>query len=364
MQIVHDYRTLHTIPELDWELPKTTYYIQKQLSSLRCKVFSPVRDSVCAFFDYGKSDCIAFRADTDGLPIGEQTDLPWQSRHPGKMHACGHDGHTAIVLELARKLNRTENLPCNVLLIFQPAEETNGGAQSICQTGILSQYKVRAIFGLHLWPGLPKGEFFSRRGTLMSRSAGVSVMFTGKSVHIAHAGKGADALCACCDFLLRAEKLQFPFPFRLKFGKLSGGTAENIICDRAELLGSMRSLSERNHENLKSALSQFSVQIGKKYGCDSRITFSAGYPAVWNHPALWNQVQKNCSAKQLCRTFWTADDFSFYQKEIPGLYFLLGLGDTPPLHSPNFAFDEALLSSGADFFLHLCKQNVNWNLSY
>ena len=355
MQIVHDYRTLHTIPELDRELPKTLSYIQKQLSPLRCKVFSPISGAFCAFFDFGKPDCIAFRADIDALPITELTQLSWRSCHPGKMHACGHDGHTAILLALARKLHCAETLPHNVLLIFQPAEETDGGAQSICQTGILSHYKVCAVFGLHLWPGLPKGEFFSRGGTVMSRSTGISLTFTGKSVHIAYAEKGADALRACCEFLLRAEKLQFSFPFRLKFGKLSGGTAGNILCDRAELLGSMRTLSENDEKKLRSALSHLSAQTAKKYGCSCKISFSAGYPAVCNAPALWKQVQKNCSAKQLCRTFWTADDFSFYQKEVPGLYVLLGLGDTPPLHSPIFSFDEAVLSTGADFFFHLSQ---------
>ena len=134
MQIVHDYRTLHTIPELDRELPKTLSYIQKQLSPLHCKVFSPIRGSVCAFFDFGKPDCIAFRADIDALPITELTQLPWRSCHPGKMHACGHDGHTAILLALARKLHCAETLPHNVLLIFQPAEETDGGEQLTMNT--------------------------------------------------------------------------------------------------------------------------------------------------------------------------------------------------------------------------------------
>ena len=355
MQIVHDYRTLHTIPELDRVLPKTVSYIQKQLSPLGCKVFSPAKGSVCASFDVGKPDCIAFRADMDALPIEEQTNLPWISHHPGKMHACGHDGHTAILLELARRLHRSGGLPHNVLLIFQPAEETDGGAEQICRTGILSRYKVRAIFGLHLWPGLPKGEIFSRGGALMSRCAGIFVTFTGKSIHIAHAEKGADALRACCDFLLQAEKIQVSFPYRVKFGKLSGGTAGNILCDRTELLGSMRTRSEHDHQILRSALSRLSSQIAKKYGCGCKITFSNGYPAVCNPPAFWELVQNKCSAKQLCRTFWTADDFSFYQKEVPGLYFLLGMGDTPPLHSPAFSFDEAVLSTGADLFFQLCQ---------
>lgn len=355
MQIVHDYRTLHAIPELDRTLPKTLSYIKKQLLPLGCQVFSPAEGACCVFFDFGKQDCIAFRADMDALPIGEQTGLPWQSRHPGMMHACGHDGHMAILLELARRLHKEKDLKHNILLIFQPAEETDGGAESICQTGILSKYNVCAIFGLHLWPGLPKGELFSRSGTLMSRSCGVSVTFTGKSVHIANADRGLDALSACCRFLCQAEKTAFPFPCRLKFGKITGGTAGNILCDQAVLQGSLRTFSESNHHKVKIFLSNLCAELSHKTGCRGDIRFTAGYPAVYNDKNLWETAQKICPAKQLHRTFWTADDFSFFQKQVPGVYFLLGIGDTPPLHSPNFFFDDVVLSTGAGFFLHLCQ---------
>lgn len=348
MQIVHDYHILHSIPELDWHLPKTLMYIQKQLSILRCKVFSPVKGAICAYFDFGKSDSIAFRADMDALPLREQTGVPWESRHLGRMHACGHDGHTAILLELARKLHLHKALPHNVLLIFQPAEETNGGASILCQTGILSRYRVCAIFGLHLWPGLPKGQLFSRGGIFMSHACGVSAVFTGKSVHIANFPKGTDALSACCHFLRRAEKLQFSFPFLLKFGKISGGTAGNILCGRAELTGSLRTLSPRHQQLVQSALRKYA-------GCIGEISFTEGYPAVCNDHTLWIRVQKKCPVKQLNRAFWTTDDFSFYQQHIPGIYYLLGIGDTPPLHSPEFTFDESVLSVGADFFLRMCK---------
>lgn len=348
MQIIHDYRTLHSIPELDWSLPKTVTYIQKQLSSLSCKVFFPVQGAICAYFDFGKPDSIAFRADMDALPIEEQTGVPWKSCHPGNMHACGHDGHTTILLELARKLHLHKNLPHNVLLIFQPAEETDGGANIICQTGILSQYKVCAIFGLHLWPTLPKGQLFSRCGVLMSHSCGVNAVFSGKSVHIANFQTGVDALSACCRFLCRAENLQFPFPFLLKFGKISGGTAGNILCDHAELIGSLRTRSPRHQQLVQTALC-------KSAGCNGKIYFTEGFPAVCNDNNLWNRVQKKCPVNQLNRTFWTADDFSYYQHHIPGIYYLLGIGNTPPLHSPEFTFDESILSIGADFFLRLCK---------
>lgn len=355
LQIVHDYRTLHAIPELDRQLSKTLTFLKAQLSILKCRIFSPAQGALCAYFDFKKPDCIAFRADMDALPIREQTNLPWQSRHPGVMHACGHDGHTAILLELARRIHKKDTLPHNVLLIFQPAEETDGGAESICQAGVLNTYKVRAIFGLHLWPGLPKGQLFSRGGTLMSRSCGVSVCFTGKSVHIASAEMGLDALSACCHFLCQAENIKQPFPFRLKFGKLSGGTAGNILCDRAELLGSLRTYSENCHQKLQSTLTALCNAISQQNGCEGEFCFSKGYPAVCNDIELWKKAKKICSAQQLCRAFWTADDFSFYQRQVPGVYFLLGVGDTPPLHSPEFSFDEAVLSTGAECFFRLCE---------
>ena len=355
MQIVYDYRALHAIPELDRELPKTIAYVQKQLEPLKCRVFSPIKGAVCAYFDFSKPTTFAFRADMDALPIQEQTELPWCSHHPSVMHACGHDGHTAILLELARRLNNKMASNHNVLLIFQPAEETDGGANSLCQTGVLFKYNVCAIFGLHLWPGLPKGQLFSRPGILMSRSCGVSVTFSGRSVHISDAAKGLDALSACCHFLCQAEMLQFGEPYLLKFGKISGGTAANVVCDRAELWGSLRSFSDAVHQNLKDSLMQLCAAQAEKFGCQGSISFTEGYPAVQNDPALWEAVQKKYAVKEVRSAFWTADDFSFYQAQVPGIYFLLGIGNSPPLHSPIFSFEEAILSDGADFFCHLCQ---------
>ena len=132
MQIIADRRYLHTIPELGRELPKTTQYVMQTLEPLSCRVFCPIECGVCAWFDFGADKAIAFRADMDALPIQEKTGLEFSSRHPGKMHACGHDGHMAMLLELARQLDRLEWLDRNVLLIFQPGEETPGGAEDIC----------------------------------------------------------------------------------------------------------------------------------------------------------------------------------------------------------------------------------------
>ena len=223
MKIIEDRRALHRIPELDNDLPQTMAYLEQALAGLKCRVFSPMQSALCAWFDFGQETAIAFRSDADALPILEKTGAEFASCHPGKMHACGHDGHMAIALELARRLSEKKELPHNVLIVFQPAEETTGGAKALCQTGVFDRHKVEAIFGLHLWPGLPEGQIASRAEEMMARSCEVKVDVLGRSAHIARAEEGLDALEAGAKFYLRALDMERKMPkevFRLlKFGK-------------------------------------------------------------------------------------------------------------------------------------------------
>lgn len=346
---------LHAIPELDRTLPKTIAYVLRQLSSLSCGVFQPVPGGICAFFDFGKSETLAFRADMDGLPITEETGLSYASRHPGCMHACGHDGHTAILLELAQKIHEAQSFPYNALLIFQPAEETDGGARDICETGILEQYGVKAIFGLHVWPGLPKGQIFSRPGVLMATACGVHVQFFGKSVHVAQAHQGADALTACCEFHHRVTDIQKAEPYLLKFGKVTGGTAPNIVCGQSELSGSLRAWDVDVLEGLKTQICKICHQTAEETGCTGQVSFTQGYPAVFNDPDVWKRVCTLTQVWELNEPVMTTEDFSFYQKRVPGVFFLLGIGDTAPLHSPRFSLDPNLLPLGTALFLCLLQ---------
>ena len=164
-------RDLHQIPELDFDLPKTTAYVRSVLEKLPCEVFSPDGHAVCAWFDAGAHEAVAFRSDMDALPICEVSGVPFSSRHQGHMHACGHDGHMAMVLELAQYVASVKDrLKKNVLLVFQPAEETTGGAQFICQSGVFAQKNVKAIYGFHLWPDLPLGQPATRGRSLPHRA--------------------------------------------------------------------------------------------------------------------------------------------------------------------------------------------------
>jgi len=359
MQIFADRYALHQIPELGLELPKTMAYVENALRGLNCTVFSPMEGAMAAWFDFGRETAIAFRADADALPIQEKNDVPYRSAHDGKMHACGHDGHMAILLELARRLSEKKALPHNVLLLFQPAEETIGGAKNLCETGILEKYNVTAIFGLHLWPGVPAGTIASRKNELMARSSEVTVDIYGKSAHIAKASEGIDALEAASVFYLKALEMERSLPagiYRLlKFGKFQSGTVRNALSAHSHIEGSLRAFQDEVFESLRDGLYAIAEEVEACFGCTVKLHFSSGYPAVMNPSDLFDRVAKTVDIQALPEPFMTAEDFAWYQRYVPGMFFFLGLGDTPALHADTFDFDVSLLPLGADFFEKLAE---------
>ena len=360
MQIFTDRHALHRIPELDRDLPKTLAYLRSALEGLNCTLFVPMDGALCAWFDFGRDSAIAFRADMDALPITEKTGADYASTHEGRMHACGHDGHMAVLLELARRLSGKKTLPHNVLLVFQPAEETTGGAKEICDTGVFKTYKVQAIFGLHLWPGLAAGKIFSRRNELMARSCEVTVDIYGKSAHIAKAAEGIDALMAGAEFYTRAMELERQVPegiFRLlKFGKFHSGTVRNALSAHTHMEGSLRAFQDEVFDGLANGLGTIASDVERQYGCTVNLHMNSGYPAVMNPDDLFDRVARTVDFTALEEPCMTAEDFSWYQKFVPGMFFFLGLGDTPALHADTFDFDESILAKGADFFERLAER--------
>ena len=356
MQIIEDRRALHRIPELDMDLPRTMEYLKNQLAGLNCVLFSPIGSSLCAYFDYGQDHAIAFRADCDALPIEEQSQADYRSRHPGCMHACGHDGHMAMLLELARRLSAKEILPHNVLLIFQPGEEGIGGAKPLCDTGIFETYRVKAIFGLHLWPGLEKGKVFCRPEELMAHASELTIDIRGKSAHIAKSHEGLDATAAMMAIYARAAQVEadFAHTYRLlKFGQLHSGTVRNAVSAHARMEGCLRAFRDEVFDTMVTRMQEICREVAQETGCSVDIHLSEGCPAVMNPPELYRQVQAIHSLEELAEPAMTAEDFGWYQRFVPGLFCFLGLGDTPALHSSNFDFDDSVLSRGADFFEEL-----------
>ena len=359
MQIIQDRRALHRIPELCLNLPKTMEYLKNSISGLHCTVFSPMESALCAFYDFGADHAIAFRADCDALPISEKNDIAYASTHEGAMHACGHDGHMAILLELARRLSGKEKLAHNVLLIFQPGEESPGGAKPLCQTGILEKHHVKAIFGLHLWPGLEKGVMHTRVGGLMSRGSELNVDIYGKSSHIGNASAGIDSTAAAGEFYRQARQAEAAVPkeyFRLlNFGKFESGTVRNAISAHAHMEGSLRAFEDEVFDGLREQIFQIKADVEAKFGCKIEIWMSEGYPAVMNKPEMVAQIQKIAPVKLLEAPSMTSEDFAEYQQLVPGVFFFLGTGNTSALHATTFNFDEEILLKGADFFEKLAE---------
>ena len=360
MQLIEDRRALHQIPELDRNLPQTMEYLQNALKGLNCQVFSPMPSSLCAWFDFGARSAIAFCANSDALPVVERTRLPFASKHPGRMHACGHDGHMAMALELARRLDKKETLPHNVLILFQPAEETTGGAKDICATGIFRKYSVEAIFGMHLWPGLPEGMIASRANEMMSRSCEVRVDIYGKSAHISKSQEGVDALAAGVEFYRKVMAMEGALPKKalrlLKFGKFDSGTVCNAISDHTHIEGSLRAFQDDVFYTLRAGIVSIGKEIERSTGCTVNVYMNEGYPAVINPADLHDRVRRAVGFFELDQPSMVTEDFSWYQKVLPGMFFFLGVGDTPALHSDDFNFNEEILEKGPDFFEELAEK--------
>ena len=371
-------RDLHQIPELDFDLPKTIAYVTRELESVserasrnstgrsiqaRVTVFSPSRSSVCCHFDLGTTHATAIRSDMDALPVSERTGVAYASTHPGRMHACGHDGHMSMVLGLAWWLaDHLDRLPRSLLLVFQPAEETTGGAKNVCESGIFDRLDVDRIYGFHLWPELPRATIASREGALLASSREVTATFSGRASHIARAAEGADALEACCDFLGRSyaymDARQAEEACLLKFGRMEAGEVRNQIAASAHLEGSLRTLSTTMGERVSDELPRIARSAAEPRGCEALVHLSDGYPPVVNDEGLYMRSRRwltegGIELKTMPAPLLIAEDFAWYQQWLPGMFLLLGTGTDIPLHSDRFDFDESILVAGLDVYKRL-----------
>ncbi len=354
-------RELHKIPELDKDLPLTFKYINERLQNFNCEMIYPDVNAICAFFDFGAPNTIAYRSDMDALPIREKNTHDFISTHDGKMHACGHDGHMAILLSFAEYIDNLGTAPnYNVMLIFQTAEESIGGAKDICNSGIFEKYSIFRTYGCHLWPELPIGTIGARAGEMMAQSNEVTVRITGKSSHIAKHQLGSDAMIAGARFLLSAYEMEAKEIdsniFRLlKFGKMHSGTVRNAISASTTFEGSMRVFEDITFQYINRRLIEIGKSIETETNCKFDIKVSNGYPPLINDKELFDKVFKIYPDDILLikEPSLTAEDFSVYGTKSSIFFFFLGIGVNIPLHSDTFDFDEKALEYGLDFYKKL-----------
>lgn len=362
-------RELHKIPELSRELPKTKAYVKSVLHGLDCEIIEVLESGICAYFDRGKEKTIAYRADMDALPVTEVNTHDFVSAHQGRMHACGHDGHMAILLGFAQYVDTQKDLPCNVLCVFQPAEETTGGAKEICETGIFKKYQVDRVFGLHLWPFLEAGKISSKPGPMMPRSSEITIEVFGRSSHATAPEKGIDALFIGSQYiqqLYEAHKANMrpdPTPEErtiIQICKMESGTARNVISGYSALLGTMRAFSEEDFAGLVQLLEGTAENLSQQHHCRIEAAHSEGYPPVINNPALYQEILpslRRLDYEEMPIPAMISEDYSFYGLEVPSVFFFLGTGTGIALHSDNFDFDEKILLQGLELYKTLLRQS-------
>lgn len=360
-------RYLHEIPEIMFDLPKTRAFLLAELASTGALVQETRCGGILAFFGGAAEEAVAFRADMDALEVTEQTGVSFASKHPGKMHACGHDGHMAMLLGLADYISAHRNaLRRNVLLIFQPAEESGGGGGKIVEEGVLEQYGVTEIYALHVDPALPMGVVASRPGPFMARSAEVRVRIQGKAAHVARFREGIDGVHAAVLLLHRLYAMEAAMPPEtprlLKFGMVSAGTAVNILAAEARIGGTMRAYDDNVFDAMRRNLLETGREVQASTGAVVEFAFSEGYPAVVNDSKLYERARAalaDMKFEVLPEPSLLAEDFAFYLKRVPGIMLRVGLGrPNTELHAANFNFDERALVTGLNALIRLFHQSM------
>jgi len=364
-------RSLHKIPELGMKEYKTTDFIIKYLEELGIEVHRGVSDTGATAYLKGTEGkkTIAYRADIDALSVEEETGVEYCSTKKGYMHACGHDGHIAILLGFAKyaALNR-DKFKNNILFIFQPAEEGPGGAEPIVKAGILDKYKVDYIFGLHIYPEVIEGKIACRPGAMMAQTCEFDILIKGKNAHGAMPHKGTDALVTAATAVIALNTVvsRNVDPLEsavLTVGKLASGEIRNVIAEEAIIEGTMRAFNEETYNIVRSRLVSIINHVSEAYNCNSKVEIRDMYPAVYNNEELFEAFKKAIGEDNLeiIKPMTIAEDFSYFQKAVPGLFFMLGsrnegLGYTNPLHSNMFNFNEDILLEGIQAFENIRLQ--------
>jgi amidohydrolase len=353
-------RALHQIPETGFSEVKTQKYLLEALSELEGVIVEIVAGTgVLAWIQGESRDCVAFRADMDALEVTEKTALPFESGHPGMMHACGHDGHMTMALLLTQLISkRRHELKKSVLVIFQPAEEGPGGAKVIMDAGVLEAYQVEAIFGYHLFPEVASGFFATRSGPLMAMTGEFDIDLIGKSAHGAMPNLGTDTIVAASGLVsalqsVVSRNIKPADPAVLTIGKMTAGEKRNVLAGHARLEGTLRAFSTEVFEHATERMKTLAKDIASGYGCDARVEIREMYPPVVNDPDLTELFVEAVGREyvQDIEPQMLAEDFSYYQQAVPGVFVFVGTRDeakgyTFGLHHEQFNFDERVLLNG------------------
>jgi amidohydrolase len=364
--VFEDRKALHLIPEPGFEEVKTSSYIKAVLNKLDIDHESIGGTGIVAYIEgTSPSRTIAFRTDMDGLSVTEESSYEYHSQHDNFMHACGHDGHMAMMLGLARLLKQPNvTLIDNVVLIFQPAEEGPGGAEVIVKAGILNKYKVDEIYGIHVFPEIAQGRIGLKSGPMMAMTGEFDIEVIAKSAHGAMPHIGIDGIVIASEIVLGLQTIVSrnisPIsPAVMTIGRMESGERRNIIAGRAKLEGTIRAFDKAVYNCVKDRMKQYVAGIAHSYNVTINLSFVDMYPPVINDEKLFNAfVSHHEGLCDIIEPQMISEDFSYYQEAIPGLFYFIGTYNEEkafvyPLHNSKFNFDDQILLNGMETYKNI-----------
>ncbi|MBP7002653.1 M20 aminoacylase family protein [Amaricoccus sp.] len=363
-------RRLHEIPELDFDLFETSAFVLDRLREIGVdEIHEGIAKTGIVALIRGRAEgpVIGLRADMDALPILEAVDRPWKSTKPGAMHACGHDGHTTILLTAARYLAETRNFAGTVALIFQPSEELSGGARVMVEEGVMERFGVTRIFGLHNVPGVDLGRIETRPGAIMAASDQFEITLTGRGGHAAFPHDCIDPVAAALSLgqALLAIPARRVDPVRagvLSLTVIRAGEATNVVPATAHLGGTVRTLDAAERQTIADAVATATSAIGAAFGVEATLDYEFGYPVTRNDPdevafaaRVAREVVGETHVDACRRPEMGSEDFAYMLEARPGAYVFVGAGPGAGLHHPAYDYNDAVTPIGASFFARLVE---------
>ena len=367
-------RHLHTIPELMFDVHQTAAFVEQKLRDFGITdITTGVGKAGVVAVIEGKTNtsgrCIGLRADMDALPIEEATGLPYASKHPGKMHACGHDGHTAMLLGAAQYLAETRNFDGRCVLIFQPAEEGGGGGNEMVKDGMMDRWQIQEVYGMHNMPDYPVGEFAIREGALLAAADEFNIYIQGQGGHAAAPHEAIDANLAAAHVLIALQSVSSRNVDPVKQVVVSVCTlrsdtdSHNVLPQQVRLRGTVRTLDDDVRDLAEARVRDIVTHTSAAHQCTADITYERGYPITVNHAE--NTVFAADMAEKVTPGVWrdtppimAGEDFSYMLNVRPGAYMMIGNGDGATVHHPKYDFNDDAIPAGCSWFAELIESGM------
>ena len=366
---------LHAHPELQYDVHRTAGFVADKLRAFGCdEVVTGIgRTGVVGVIRgraHGSNRAIGLRADMDALPIQEVRDLPYRSTNPGKMHACGHDGHTAMLLGAARYLTETREFDGTAVMIFQPAEEGGGGGEAMVRDGLMERFGIDTVYGLHNIPGLALGHFAIRPGPIMASTDRFTITVEGKGGHAAQPHAAIDSVLVASHIVVALQSVVARSVDPLDSAVVSVCTLEagetfNVLPQCVTLRGTMRALSKPVRTLVQGRIEGIVGNVAAAFGARGTIVFGRGYPVTENHPVETDFIADvaaglvgEAQVDRAVAPMMAAEDFSYMLAHRPGAYIFLGNGDSAGLHHPDYDFCDAAAPYGASLWARVIETGL------